>query len=144
MRPDKQRTLELQRTLDAPRQRVFELWTDPQAIKQWFGGDSVTVEHVELDLRVGGSYLIRVKEEEGHTLVSGEFLFVEPPERLVYTWTMDGPLMSTEENVVRVAFKEQGQRTEIYLTHGPFADDEVRAAHEQGWEVCVQALAIQL
>ena len=140
MNPDKERTLRLRRVLDAPRERIFELWTDPEAITHWFGGESTVVEQVEIDLRVGGEYSITVREEEGYSVVSGEFLFVEAPERLVYTWTMRGPVLESGENVVRVAFRSLGDQTEILITHGPFEEPDVQNAHQQGWEVCVEAL----
>lgn len=126
--------------LDAPRERVFELWTDPGAVKRWFGGEDVDVESVDIDLRVGGSYAIRIRETEGHTLITGEFLYVEAPERLVYTWKMEGPELNAGENVVRVAFRDQGGSTEILLSHGPFVDPQVEGAHRQGWATCLDAM----
>lgn len=141
---EKERTLQVRRVLGAPRERVFALWTDPEAVKHWFGGEGTKVEQVEIDLRVGGAYSIRVKEEEGYSLVSGEFLYVEAPERLVYTWSMQGPVMQTEETVVRVAFRDHGEGTEVLLTHGPFADPQTQQAHQQGWQVCFEALEARL
>lgn len=126
--------------MDAPRERIFELWTDPGAVKRWFGGQDVEVETVDIDLRVGGRYAIRIREEEGHTLITGEFLNVEIPERLVYTWKMEGPELQAGENVVRVAFRDQEGRTEVVLSHGPFVDPQVEGAHRQGWVVCLDAL----
>ncbi len=126
--------------VDAPRERIFELWTDPDAVKRWFGGEDVEVEAVDIDLRVGGAYSIRIRETEGHTLVRGEFLYVDPPEQLVYTWKMEGPELQAGENVVRVSFRDQEGRTEILLSHGPFVDPQVEGAHRQGWHTCLEAL----
>lgn len=53
---DIEREIVLCRVIAAPRERVFEAWTDPQQIVQWFGPDGFTVESLECDIRVGGRW----------------------------------------------------------------------------------------
>ncbi|MFD1611685.1 SRPBCC family protein [Sphingomonas tabacisoli] len=50
------REIVLCRVIDAPRERVFEAWTDPKQIAQWFGPDGFTVESLECDIRPGGRW----------------------------------------------------------------------------------------
>jgi uncharacterized protein YndB with AHSA1/START domain len=69
-------------------------------------------------------------------VISGHFLVVEVPARLVYTWTLQGPLGVTPETTVTVEFRQLGAGTELVLEHGPFPEAQVRALHAQGWENC--------
>src|SRR3569833_2220044 len=50
--------LVLDRLLDAPRDKVFRCWTDPELIKQWFAPKPYTVPEAKVDLRVGGCNMI--------------------------------------------------------------------------------------
>lgn len=136
-----QAQLHFRRTLEAPRQRVFELWTEPEHIKRWFGGLEVEVERVELDLRPGGSYSIAVKAEEGLSVFTGEFVTVEVPSRLVYTWRTEGGPSDSPTTTVEVTFTARGDQTEVELTHAGFVEPQVRELHAQGWEACFTALA---
>lgn len=133
--------LHFRRTLEAPRRRVFQLWTEPEHIKRWFGGLDVEVEAVELDLRPGGSYAITVRLESGVSVFTGEFVTVEAPERLVYTWRSEGGPSGAPTTTVEVTFKDRGDQTEIELTHAGFVEPQVQEMHAQGWEACFAALA---
>jgi uncharacterized protein YndB with AHSA1/START domain len=124
------------RVMPAPPARVFALWTDPESIRKWFGGEEVEVANVALDLQPGGAYSITVRDAGGTSVISGRFLVVVVPARLVYTWRLDGPLGTTPETTVTVEFRELGAGTELLLEHGPFPEPKVRALHAQGWENC--------
>jgi len=132
--------LRFRRVLAAPPARVFALWTDPAAIRQWFGGFQTEVVEVSLDLRAGGAYTISVRHAAGESRISGQFLVVEVPVRLVYTWSLAGALGRTVETTVSVEFRAAAEGTELVLEHGPFADPLVQGLHKQGWEDCFQAL----
>lgn len=138
---DPQTTLDVDRILPAPPGRVFEAWTTPQAIKFWFGGTETVVDDVQVDLRVGGHYTIRYRDEGGgEAVVTGKYLRVEPPRRLMFSWTMKSGSFVVDENVVTVEFRDLGGRTRVQLTHEPFSDPDVRDLHGQGWTVCLIAL----
>ena len=124
----------------APPERLFALWTQPESIKKWFGGGEVQVKAVALDLQPGGAYSIAVRGEEGDSVIFGRFLAVDPPIRLIYTWTLEGEMGASAETTVTVEFRESGEGTELVLEHGPFLEPEIRALHEKGWENCFEAL----
>jgi uncharacterized protein YndB with AHSA1/START domain len=65
--------------------------------------------------------------------LSGKFREVDPPSRLVYTFRWDPPDPDDRETVVTLTLREQGERTEVLLTHAGFATEERRALHERGW-----------
>jgi uncharacterized protein YndB with AHSA1/START domain len=69
--------------------------------------------------------------------VSGEFVSVEPPARLVQTWRWDG---EDEETLVTVTFETAEQGTALTIVHERFADDTTRDEHLQGWNDCLDRL----
>lgn len=136
--------LQIRRTLGAPREKVFQAWTEPEELKKWFApGDDYSTPVVEVDLRVGGSYQVVMKSPQGilHRL-SGVFREVRPPAKLVYTWSWEGENRS--ETLVTVEFLARGDSTEIILTHEPFPTREAQREHETGWSGCLNRLSITL
>lgn len=132
--------LELTHRFAAPRERVFEAWTDEDVLKRWWAAGATWETPVaEVDAREGGGYRLSMKTDEGevHT-VFGEYREVRPPERLSYTWTWEegpGPAMAGSENtLVVIDFVEDGDGTLVKLTHSGFANEELRDLHVHGWE----------
>jgi len=132
--------LRFRRVMAAPPARLFALWTQPESIRKWFGGSEVEVATVVLDLRPGGAYSIAVRGEDGDSVIFGRFLTVDPPARLVYTWTLEGEMGATSETTVTVEFRKLGKGTELLLEHGPFPAAQIRSLHERGWVECFGAL----
>ena len=142
-------TLEIKRLIKAPRERVFEAWTDPEQLKKWFGPDEeLVVPLAKVDLRVGGKYRIQMKRLDGefHTAV-GTYREVRPPERLVFTWAWekdgsepDFGEVEPSEMLVTLEFRARGKQTELVLTQEKFASVESRDRHEQGWTGCFDKL----
>ncbi|HEY5320969.1 MAG TPA: SRPBCC domain-containing protein [Galbitalea sp.] len=103
------------RTFRAPRELVFDAWTNPVHFARWWGGDTVEVpaDSVEMDVRVGGSWkATMVLPEGGHEIHwVGEYLEVDPPERLVLTLS-DGSEGDARE-VVTVSLTEVAGGTEM-------------------------------
>ncbi len=79
-------TLSLRANLDAPRERVFSALTKPAELATWWGPHGFTTQVTELDLTVGGGYRFSMQPPDGDVFhLSGEFLEIDPPRRLVYT-----------------------------------------------------------
>jgi uncharacterized protein YndB with AHSA1/START domain len=136
-------TLHLTRTFPAPREEVFRAWTEPELIKQWFGArHGRPASDVELDLRVGGSYRITM-DPLFHRMIHavGEFLEVEPPERLVYTFRWEGMRLDFGDMLVTVEFRDLGDATELALTHDRLGGVAARAFHRFGWTGSLHRLA---
>jgi uncharacterized protein YndB with AHSA1/START domain len=133
-------TLEIRRTLAAPRQRVFDAWTRAEELRKWFAPGPLTTAVAESDLRVGGRYRITMRAPDGaeHT-VTGVYRVIEPPARLVYSWRWeDKP--SAGESMVTVEFHERGPSTEVVLRHEGLPDQKEIAGHRQGWTECLDKL----
>ena len=142
-------TLKITRLINAPRERVFQAWTDPEQLKSWFRPDDDTVVPlVKSDLRAGGKYRIQMKKPDGefHTAV-GTYREVKPPERLVFTWAWEkdggepdfGEVEPTEM-LITLEFHSRDQQTELVLTQEKFASVESRDRHEHGWTGCLDQL----
>jgi uncharacterized protein YndB with AHSA1/START domain len=82
--------LRLERTFAAPREEVFRAWTEPEVLRRWWAAAPTWECPVaETDVRVGGRYRLTMRDPDSgkeHT-VGGEYVAVESPQRLVYTWT---------------------------------------------------------
>ena len=126
--------LRLSRTLPRPAERVWHAFTDPTALASWLWPERFATT-AEVDLRVGGRY--RIEGPGAGMAVSGEYVAVEPPRRLVFTWRWEG---EPEETLVTVELTPTGATTELVLVHERFADDARRDEHAQGWSDCLDRL----
>lgn len=128
--------LEFVRTYDAPRQLVWDAWTDPDQMAQWWGprGISTPRESIELDLRPGGRMTFDMVDDATGTRYpnSGTILEVEPPTRLV--WSDDGFADGSAKGTATVTFTEVDASTTRLTVHlvADFSET-VRAGAEQGW-----------
>jgi uncharacterized protein YndB with AHSA1/START domain len=136
--------LEFVRTYDAPRQLVWEAWTDPDQMAQWWGPRGVTTprESIELDLRPGGRMAFDMVDDATGARYpnSGTFLEVEPPERLV--WADDGFADGSGKGTATVTFAEIDASTTTLTVHlvADFSES-VRAGAERGWGTQLDKLA---
>ena len=77
--------LVIERVFDAPRELVWQAWTDPEHFMQWWGPDDFTTPHCTIDLRVGGTlHFCMSSQQYGDFWAGGIFYEVDPPSRLVY------------------------------------------------------------
>ena len=110
------REIVVTRTFNAPRELVFRAHTEPQLVKRWLlGPDGWTMPVCEVDLRVGGRFRYRWRNEaEGQEFgTSGEFREIEPPNRFINSESMEG---FEGQSVVTTLFEEQGSRTKVTVT----------------------------
>ena len=127
--------------LDAPRERVFAALTDPAALARWWGPSGFTVPEVELDLSVGGGYRFAMQPPDADRFhVAGEFLVVDPPSRLVYSFRWEEPDPDDRETIVRLSLDAAGGSTQLSLSQGRFATEARLALHRSGWTESFQKL----
>ena len=124
------------RTYAAPRQLVWDAWTDPDQIAQWWGprGISTPRESIELDLRPGGSVRFEMVDDATGARYpnSGRFLEVDPPARIV--WSDDGFPDGSGKGTATITFEAVDDAT-TRLTLHIVADftETIRAGAEAGW-----------
>jgi uncharacterized protein YndB with AHSA1/START domain len=134
--------LVVRRTIRASVERVFEAWTEAEALRQWWGPRPVTCCEASVDLRVGGAYRIGNLLPDGTVVwISGIFEVVERPRRLVYTWHFEGKERPDgERSRVTVRFEPHADATEVIIVHEHIESEEVRVDHEKGWIGCLDGL----
>lgn len=119
----------------APRERIFEALTDPkQAVRWWGQNDRYHLSEFIMDPKVGGRWATAGGSiKMGDINVHGEFLEVEPPRRLAYTW-----ISSWLPKTTKVLWELEAQNggTLVKLTHTGFAGDvEQTTNHSHGWSL---------
>jgi uncharacterized protein YndB with AHSA1/START domain len=132
--------LQLSRRYDAARERVFDAWTSPEVLKQWwFVQPTWHAEVADVDLRPGGRYRLGMKDpESGKSHIAiGEYTEVNRPDKIAFTWQWEGQDAVT---LVEVEFVEDGDGTEVTLTHSGFASEESSESHSHGWNHLLDSL----
>jgi uncharacterized protein YndB with AHSA1/START domain len=136
----------LTRVYDAPRRLVWDAWTDPDQLVQWWGarGWSTPPESVTLDVRPGGLFRLTSVSADGAEMpMEGRFLEVVEPERLVLE---EPPEDAWHEGAVsEVTFVDLGDgRTELTLRATIHTTDEMREPAEAGMAQSLDRLAEHL
>jgi uncharacterized protein YndB with AHSA1/START domain len=127
-------SLTLTRSYPVSPEKIWRAWTDPQAVKKWWGpGAGEPVSLAELDVRVGGRFRMVFGGLDGKAHeCAGTYREVVPNRKLVFTWTW--PNSTPErESLVTVTFRRAGGGTELVFLHEQFFDEKVRDDHKGGW-----------
>ena len=136
-----ERVLRLKCVVDAPREQVFVALTEPAALAHWWGPSGFSTPHVELDLRVGGRYRFSMQPPDGELFhLTGEFLCIEPPSRLVYTFRWEEPDPDDRDTIAELSLEALGDSTGLSLSHGEFASEARLALHRRGWTESLEKL----
>lgn len=125
--------LAIERTYAVPPEKVWQAWTDPQALIKWFGPEETeSVLRAELDVRVGGRYHIAFVTNDGENHdVSGVYREVVQNRKLVFTWAWRST--PERESLVTIILQPSDGGTELSFRHEQFFDEAARDGHERGW-----------
>jgi uncharacterized protein YndB with AHSA1/START domain len=145
--PAANRELSFSRLINAPREKVFRAWTDPELLKQWFAPLPWTTPRAELDVRPGGSNLIVMRGPNGQEFPNqGVYLEVVKNERLVFTdaysraWEPAAKPFMT----VILTFEDHSGKTKytVRVRHWTEADRETheKMGFHTGWGQCADQL----
>lgn len=144
----------IERTLDAPVDLIWRMWTDPEHFKAWYGPDGASIPVAKMDVRVGGTRLVCMEmETPGGTMqmwFTGEYREIVENQRLVYTESMsdeNGNVQSPsdmgmpeghpETTEIIVELDDVGGRTKMVMTHAGVPADSPGAA---GWNMALDKL----
>ena len=135
------------RVFDAPRERVWKEWTDPEAFADWFGGGDaeVPLSTVSMEVRPGGAWRATMYADPGRREIQwkGEYLEVVEPERLVFTVT-DRPDDDARE-LITVVFDDLGDgRTEMHFRQTGHMSPEQYERTGQGWSKFFDRIDVRL
>jgi uncharacterized glyoxalase superfamily protein PhnB/uncharacterized protein YndB with AHSA1/START domain len=150
--------LVIRRVFNAPRERVWKAWTEPEFLMQWWGPKDFTAPASTIDLRVGGKYLHCMRSPEGKDYWStGVYREIVPVERFVCTdnfadekgnvvpashYGMPGDW--PPELVVTVTLEEVGAKTRMTLRHEGIPAGRMREDCIAGWNQSLDKLARKL
>lgn len=135
--------LVINRTFNAPRERVFAAFTDPKLVCAWFGGASTVTHDAVIDARTGGRYRICMTSSTGEPYnVGGVFSEYSPFDRLAYSfrWEEDKP-EDERDTFISIDFIERGAQTEMIFKHEQLASELSRERHAEGWAESFDAIA---
>lgn len=148
----------IKRSFDAPVALIWQMWTDSEHFKEWYGPDGASIPVAKIDVRVGGSRLVcmEVQSPDGPMQMwfAGEYREVVENERLVYTESVSDEngnmLMPSDIGMpqghpatteVSVDFEDVGGRTKLVMTHRGIPADSPGAA---GWTMALDKLATRV
>ena len=128
-------SVEREVSIDATPETIWEFLVDPEKATRWMGLSAT------LDATPGGLY--RVEVIPGHT-ARGEFVELDPPRRLVYTWGWEegeNPV-PPGSSTIEIELVPDGERTTVRLVHSDLPNEEAAASHGHGWQHYLERLAI--
>jgi uncharacterized protein YndB with AHSA1/START domain len=139
----------IERSFDAPIDLIWQLWTQPEHFKNWYGPQGFAVPVAEMDVRAGGKRLVCMESPDGSMKMwtAGEYTEVSPLSRLVYTESMADengnavgmngapPMMTT----VTVQLEDLSGRTKMVMTHAGMPPNAQGA--NDGWNQAFDKLA---
>ena len=138
---DSQTILSIEKLIKAPKDKVFAAWTEPALIKQWFFPGNMHIGECSTELIVGGHYRISMVNEKQETnTVTGKYLEIVKPEKIVFTWGWEGP--DRYESIVTVLFTEEAEGTKINIEHDRLMDQKAVELHNIGWLGCLENLSL--
>jgi uncharacterized protein YndB with AHSA1/START domain len=132
-------TIEVRRLIAASVVEVFRWWTEPELLRRWMS--PVGSVDATIDLRVGGSFRIVMKDGQVEIAHEGEYLEIDPPRRLVFTWRSrytDGA------SLVAVSLEPEGpSATNLAIVHSRLPE-AVAPGHQSGWGAMLNRLTQEL
>ncbi len=149
------RSITIMRVFDAPRERVWQRWTDPEQYLCWLGPKDYTACFAKIDLHVGGKYLNCMRGPDGKEYWStGIYKEIIEPNRFVCTdsfadehgnivpatyYGMESEMPAELE--VEVTLEDIGGKTRMTLEHCGFPEGEMAELTRQGWNESFDKLA---
>ncbi len=130
-------TVVVKKVISAPRDEVFEAFTDAEIMSKWFFPDEDMSAEVTNNPVVGGDYTLKMYAKNGDIYTHvGEYKEISPPEKLVFTWNSD----FVQNTVVTVILEESGSGTEVTISHDLLPSVEMAENHRGGWTGCLNRL----
>ena len=144
------RRVTLTRIVNAPRERVWQAWTDADELARWFWPQRLAPA-CRMNPREGGSW--RITSDALGIEASGEFTGIEPLKRLDYTWRWNDEDDETHVTVILedavatedaepsdAAWPPDARATSVTVVHTGFPTAESADEHEVGWSDCLDRL----
>jgi uncharacterized protein YndB with AHSA1/START domain len=140
---ERERELVITRIFDAPRDVVFQAWTEPGRVARWWGPQGFVTTYCDMDIRPGGGFRVCMRSREGaEHWKQGVYREVVEPERLVFTFAWeDAEGKPGHQTLVTVSFAEEGAKTKLTLHQAVFETVARRDEHQRGWTSTLERFA---
>jgi uncharacterized protein YndB with AHSA1/START domain len=139
--------LTITRVFDAPRELVFEAWTDPDHLARWFGPTGFTAESVTVKLVEGGAWRICIRDsaDGAEHWARGVYHEIKRPERLVFSFAWEEPKGTPgHDTLVTITLDDRGDKTEMTFHQAIFENVADRDGHVIGWRASFDDFAAYL
>lgn len=137
-------TVRVQRLMPAAPDVVFNEWLDRESLQEWMCPRPVRVLDVMVEPHVGGVVRFDVDDSGTRVLITGQFLTIDRPRLLRFTWSNSNWPDPTQESVVNVAFEPVGDdETLMSIEHSLLPPEEFESFHS-GWTLTVEQFASAL
>jgi uncharacterized protein YndB with AHSA1/START domain len=141
MKAETSRSVQIEVRVKASPETVFSYFTDPEKYRVWKGIAA------DLDPRPGGRYRVDMVRQNG---VRGEYVVVDPPRRLVFTWGWEADVelprgikeVPPGSTTVEVVLIPDGDDTIVRLRHSDLPTDGAATAHTWGWNIYLERLRV--
>jgi uncharacterized protein YndB with AHSA1/START domain len=136
-------TLRMERTFQAPAERVFDAFTSEEVMRRWWhAAPDWETPVATVDLRIGGGIRVVMRDPDSDKRYGGggEYTVIDPPRRLAFTWIWEDDRHQLEQ-LIEIDFEESGGVTVVRFTHSNLWDEEAVGSHEDGWSVAFDNLA---
>jgi glutathione S-transferase len=127
--------LEIERFIRAPREKIFEAFTQESLLKAWHCPRGLTVAEAAVDARVGGAYRLVMAARDGSKYaVGGIYQAIERPDFLAYTWRSEGGPAADVTTLIEVRLTPKDGGTSLHMRHTGFPNVQSRDSHRSGWQ----------
>ena len=144
--------VELHHHYQATAEQVFAAWSNPEALGQWFGPHSHHCKIEKFDFKEGGEYQIRMipveneKDPDCHgdtskdSVCAGTFVQIQAPNKIVmgFNWIENGADIGDSLLTIEIQDREGG--ADVVLIHEKIPTEELRKAHQGGWQGTLECL----
>ena len=128
------------RTFKTDPDHLFDAWTKPELMNQWFHALGWPNSSSAVDLKVGGAWKVDMQKPDGKLHPHfGKYKVIEKPHKLIFSWFPYND--ASYETLVTLRLKGlPNGTTELILTHEGFREDKHKAEHGGGWNACLDSL----
>jgi glutathione S-transferase len=127
--------LEIDRFIKAPRERIFDAFTQEPLLKAWHCPRGMTVAEASVEARVGGAYRIVMTGRDGSRYaVGGVYQAIERPDFIAYTWRSESGPAADVTTLIEVRLTAKDGGTSLHMRHTGFPNAQARDSHRSGWQ----------
>lgn len=145
------------RIFNASIDRVFDAWTDPDKLTQWYAPNGCSIDYKYIDVREGGRFHYRIHHpDHGSGWVTGQYLEIRPPEKLAFTIRLsneNGDVLPPDdpksvawpgEILITVTFEPLGDQTKATIHEAVSEEKARKTGAYRGWIEMFDKLELQL